>query len=125
MASKARKELRSRTKEEVDRASSGELSMETLGNTIKAMYRGGKAERQLDKEERLKTAGAALMGGMVGKTVSDIQGDLSKDAERISASGYSISDDELLSKWKQAEMNAGISGPDVQVGRNMDLEMGD
>ena len=51
MASKARKELRSRTKEEVDRASSGELSMETLGNTIKAMYRGGKTERQLDKEE--------------------------------------------------------------------------
>ena len=125
MASKARKELRSRTKEEVDRASSGELSMETLGNTIKAMYRGGKAERQLDKEERLKTAGAALMGGLVGKTVSDIQGDLSKDAERISASGYSISDDELLSKLKQSEMNAGISGPDVQVGRNMDLEMGD
>ena len=125
MASKARKELRSRTKEEVDRASSGELSMETLGNTIKAMYRGGKAERQLDKEERLKTAGAALMGGLVGKTVSDIQGDLSKDAERISASGYSISDDELMSKLKQSEMNAGISGPDVQVGRNMDLEMGD
>lgn len=56
MASKARKELRSRTKEEIDRASSGELSMETLGNTIKAMYRGGKAERQLDKEEGLKTA---------------------------------------------------------------------
>lgn len=125
MASKARKELRSRTKEEVDRASSGELSMETLGNTIKAMYRGGKAERQLDKEEYLKTAGAALMGGLVGKTVSDIQGDLSKDAERISASGYSISDDELMSKLKQSEMNAGISGPDVQVGRNMDLEMGD
>lgn len=125
MASKARKELRSRTKEEVDRASSGELSMETLGNTIKAMYRGGKAERQLDKEEHLKTAGAALMGGLVGKTVSDIQGDLSKDAERISASGYSISDDELMSKLKQSEMNAGISGPDVQVGRNMDLEMGD
>ena len=125
MASKARKELRRRTKEEVDRASSGELSMETLGNTIKAMYRGGKAERQLDKEERLKTAGAALMGGLVGKAVSDIQGDLSKDAEQISASGYSISDDELLSKLKQSEMNAGISGPDVQVGRNMDLEMGD
>ena len=125
MASKARKELRSRTKEEVDRVSSGELSMETLGNTIKAMYRGGKAERQLDKEERLKTAGAALMGGLVGKAVSDIQGDLSKDAEQISASGYSISDDELLSKLKQSEMNAGISGPDVQVGRNMDLEMGD
>lgn len=125
MASKARKELRSRTKEEVDRASSGELSMETLGNTIKAMYRGGKAERQLDKEERLKTAGAALMGGLVGKTVSDIQGDLSKDTEPISASGYIISDDELLSKLKQSEMNAGISGPDVQVGRNMDLEMGD
>lgn len=125
MASKARKELRSRTKEEVDRASSGELSMETLGNTIKAMYRGGKAERQLDKEERLKTAGAALMGGLVGKAVSDIQGDLSKDAEQISVSGYSISDDELLSKLKQSEMNAGISGPDVQVGRNMDLEMGD
>lgn len=125
MASKARKELRSRTKEEVDRASSGELSMETLGNTIKAMYRGGKAERQLDKEERLKTAGAALMGGLVGKAVSDIQGDLSKDAEQISVSGYSVSDDELLSKLKQSEMNAGISGPDVQVGRNMDLEMGD
>ena len=125
MASKARKELRSRTKEEVDRASSGELSMETLGNTIKAMYRGSKAERQLDKEERLKTAGAALMGGLVGKTVSDIQGDLSKVTEPISASGYSISDDELLSKLKQSEMNAGISGPDVQVGRNMDLEMGD
>ena len=125
MASKARKELRSRTKEEVDRASSGELSMETLGNTIKAMYRGGKAERQLGKEERLKTAGAALMGGLVGKAVSDIQGDLSKDAEQISVSGYSISDDELLSKLKQSEMNAGISGPDVQVGRNMDLEMGD
>ena len=125
MASKARKELRSRTKEEVDRASSGELSMETLGNTIKAMYRGGKAERQLDKEERLKTAGAALMGGLVGKTVSDIQGDLSKGTEPISASGYIISDDELLSKLKQSEMNAGISGPDVQVGRNMDLEMGD
>lgn len=125
MASKARKELRSRTKEEVDRVSSGELSMETLGNTIKAMYRGGKAERQLDKEERLKTAGAALMGGLVGKTVSDIQGDLSKNTEPISASGYIISDDELLSKLKQSEMNAGISGPDVQVGRNMDLEMGD
>ena len=125
MASKARKELRSRTKEEVDRSSSGELSMETLGNTIKAMYRGGKAERQLGKEERLKTAGAALMGGLVGKAVSDIQGDLSKDAEQISVSGYSISDDELLSKLKQSEMNAGISGPDVQVGRNMDLEMGD
>lgn len=125
MASKARKELRSRTKEEVDRASSGELSMETLGNTIKAMYRGGKAERQLDKEERLNTAGAALMGALVGKTVSDIQDDLNKDAGQISASGYSISDDELLSKLKQSEMNAGISGPDVQVGRNMDLEMGD
>ena len=124
MASKARKELRSRTKEEVDRASSGELSMETLGNTIKAMYRGGKAERQLDKEEGLKTAGAGLMGALVGKTVSDIQGDLSKDAERISASGYSISDDELLSKLKQSEMNAGISGPDVQVGCDMGLEMG-
>ena len=125
MASKARKELRSRTKEEVDRASSSELSMETLGNTIKAMYRGGKAERQLDKEEGLKTAGAALMGGLVGKTLSDIQGDLSKDAERISASGYSISDDELMSKLKQSEMNAGISGPDIQVGCDMDLEMGD
>lgn len=124
MASKARKELRSRTKEEVDRVSSGELSMETLGNTIKAMYRGGKAERQLDKEEGLKTAGAALMGGLVGKTVSDIQGVLSKDAEQISASGYSISDDELLSKLKQSEMNVGISGPDVQVGCDMDLEMG-
>lgn len=124
MASKARKELRSRTKEEVDRVSSGELSMETLGNTIKAMYRGGKAERQLDKEEGLKTAGAALMGGLVGKTLSDIQGDLSKDAEQISASGYSISDDELLSKLKQSEMNVGISGPDVQVGCDMDLEMG-
>lgn len=86
MASKAEKELRSRTKEEVDSASSGELSMETLGNTIKAMYRGGKAKR-LIKEEGLKTAGAGLMGALVGKTVSDIQGDLSKDAERISTSG--------------------------------------
>lgn len=124
MASKARKELRSRTKEEVDRVSSGELSMETLGNTIKAMYHGGKAERQLDKEECLKTAGAALMGGLVGKTVSDIQGVLSKEAEQISASGYSISDDELLFKLKQSEMNVGISGPDVQVGCDMDLEMG-
>ncbi len=123
MASKARKELRSRTKEEVDRASSGELSMETLGNTIKAMYRGGKAERQLDKEERLKTAGTALMGGLVGKTVSDIQGELSKDAGQVS--GYSISDDELLSKLKQAEINTGLSQSDVQIGRDMDLEMGD
>jgi hypothetical protein len=125
MASKARKELRSRTKEEVDMASSGELSMETLGNTIKAMYRGGKAESQLDKEEGLKMAGTGLMGALVGKTVSDIQGVLSKDAEQISASGYSISDDELLSKLKQSKMNAGISGPDVQVGCDMDLEMGD
>jgi hypothetical protein len=79
----------------------------------------------LFKEEGLKMAGTGLMGALVGKTVSDIQGVLSKDAEQISASGYSISDDELLSKLKQSEMNAGISGPDVQVGCDMGLEMGD
>lgn len=39
--------------------------------------------------------------------------------------GQSLSDSELLAKLQDAEINAGVSGPDVDVGKNDDLEMGD
>lgn len=39
--------------------------------------------------------------------------------------GQSLSDRELLAKLQDAEINAGVSGPDVHVGKNDDLEMGD
>lgn len=123
MVSKKRKELRRLTNENVDKAASGELTFDTLKNTVVAMAKGVREERKLDREEMLSSLGVAVSGGVIGKMSSDIQGKLSQE-ERDGFKSTSISDADLLSRLQQVEMDAGLSGQGI-TGSFKDIEFGD
>lgn len=121
MVSKKRKELRRRTQDEVDKASSSESFVDSVKNTVFAMAQGSKEERKLDFQESLTSLGAIVAGGIVGKTVSDLQTEPSID-EQQGFQASVISDSDLLRKLEQAEIDAGLSGPDTIL--KTDIEFG-
>ena len=120
MVSEKRKELKKRTQDEVDKASSGESFVDSVKNTVSAMAKGSKEERKLDLQEGLTSLGAIVAGGIVGKAVSDMQIEPSIDKQQ----GFQvsvISDDDLLRKLEQAEIDAGLSGPDTILKNDMEF----
>lgn len=110
MVSKKRKELRRRTKQEVDQASSGEGFLDSVKKTLVAEMKGLKEEKKLDMQENVISFGSALAGAGLG-ALSVSKGEISDDyeASENATNGYTISDDELLKKLLDAETDAGYN----------------
>ena len=90
MASKARKQLRAKTKQQVNEAASKDLSMGTLKNTVLAEMSGWGQEKVLDLKEGLVHAGAIGAGIGAGALASKLSHD-------------EPTDDELLQKFENIE----------------------
>lgn len=120
MVSKKRKELRKRTQDEVDKVSSGESFVDSVKNTVFAMAKGSKEERKLDFQEGLTSLGAIVAGGVVGKALSDLQTESLIDEQQGFQTSV-ISDGDLLRKLEQAEIDAGLSGPDAILKNDMEF----
>lgn len=92
MASKARKQLRAKTKQAVD-AANKDLSMDSLKNVLAAEISGWGQEKVLDVKENLMHAGVIGAGIGAGALASNL-------------SHNEPTDDELLQKFENIESNS-------------------
>lgn len=83
MVSKARKQLRAKTKNQVNEAASKDLSMGTLKNTVLAEMSGWGQEKVLDLKEGLMHGAAIGAGIGAGARASKLSHDEPTDSELL------------------------------------------